>query len=187
MEQERKKRVFPKRIAVLAVLIATLSAAVYLNWQYSASNGELDLTSALSTTEKYLGDAQYVNGEVSVTTTAASDFFSQSREERQQTRDKSLKELKEITDSAKSDEKSKQEAVAKISKITENDQLQSNIETLVKSKGFTDCVAVATEEGINVIVKAPNGLKSEQMLQIQDIVLQNSKISLENIKIIEVK
>ncbi len=187
MEQEKKKRLFPKRIVALAVLIATLSAAVYLNWQYTASGGKLDLTSSLGTTEKYLGDAQYVNGQIETTTAAANDFFGQSRTEREQTREKALETLREVAENAKSDEKTKQEAAAKISAITANDKLQSDIETLIKSKGFADCVAVITDNGINVIVKAPNGLDSEQMLQIQDIVLQNSKISLENIKIIEVK
>ena len=49
---DEKKKIFPKRIAVFAVLIATLSAVIYLNWQYTADNGELDLTAALETTEK---------------------------------------------------------------------------------------------------------------------------------------
>lgn len=184
---EEKKKIFPKRIAVFAVLIATLSAAVYLNWQYTADNGQLDLTAALESTEKYLGDAEYVNSDVTVTKSAEDDFFSQSRSERQTTRDESLKTLTAITEDATADSAAKQEAAQKIAKITENDKLQSDIETLIKAKGFSDCVVVISEDSATAIVKIDEELKTEQTLQIQDIFLQNTKFSLENIKIFQVK
>ena len=144
MENESKKHTFPKKLVVCAVLIATLSAAVYLNWQYNLNNGDLDLTAALSKTEKYIGDAEYVNA--TVPTTTSSDFFSKSRNEREETRKQSLKALQDVLSNAKSDEKSKNEANEKIKSLTQNDKLQSDIETLVKAKGFSDCIAIINEK-----------------------------------------
>ena len=111
MENESKKHTFPKKLVVCAVLIATLSAAVYLNWQYNLNNGDLDLTAALSKTEKYIGDAEYVNA--TVPTTTSSDFFSKSRNEREETRKQSLKALQDVLSNAKSDEKSKMKQTKK--------------------------------------------------------------------------
>ena len=71
--------------------------------------------------------------------------------------------------------------------ITENDKLQSDIETLIKAKGFSDCVVIISEDSATAIVKVENELNTEQTLQIQDIFLQNTKFSLENIKIFQVK
>ena len=73
----------------------------------------------------------------------------------------------------------------KIASIAENIEKENNIETLLKAKGFEETVAVIGDSGITVIVKS-EGLTSPQTLQIQDIVTQESKIPLGNIKIIPV-
>ena len=59
-----------------------------------------------------------------------------------------------------------------------------NIETLVKAKGFEECVAVISEEKCSVIVKS-EGLMDDQVAQILDIVITESDLSPENITIIE--
>ena len=184
----KKKRIYGKRMAVFAVLLATLSAAVYLNWQYTAKSGGLDLTAALDSTEKYLGDAKYVNAAEGTESTVQNDFFAKSRADREQAREESIATLKEIAQSAKSDEASKQSANEQIEALTQNAKKEADIETLIKAKGFADCVAVFTDTGINLIVKCEeSGLAANETVQIQDVVLQNSEISVENIKIIEVK
>ena len=63
---------------------------------------------------------------------------------------------------------------------------ESNIETLLKAKGFEKAVAVISDTGISVVVKA-DGLTSAQTLQIQDIVTSETNIPLSNIKIVPVK
>ena len=174
----KKTRIYGKRMAVFAVLLATLSAAVYLNWQYTAKSGGLDLTAALDSTEKYLGDAKYVNAAEGTESTVQNDFFAKSRADREQAREESIATLKEIAQSANE----------QIEALTQNAKKEADIETLIKAKGFADCVAVFTDTGINLIVKCEeSGLAANETVQIQDVVLQNSEISVENIKIIEVK
>ena len=62
---------------------------------------------------------------------------------------------------------------------------ESNIETLLKAKGFDKALAVIGDSGISIIVKS-EGLTSAQTLQIQDIVTSETDISLNNIKIIPI-
>ena len=183
----KKAKIFGKRMVILSVLIVALSAAVYLNWRYSGANGELDLTSALTGTQKYLGDAQYVN-QAMTGAKLETDFFSKTRTEREATRKKSVETLKEILNDVKSGDTAKADATKQITQLTKNSESEVAIESLIKAKGFSDCVAIITDGGISVAVKtAKEGLLASETIQIQDIITSTSKISVENIKIIEVK
>lgn len=185
MKQEGK--VFTKRIVVFSLLILTLSAAVYINWQYGAANGNLNLTAALSKEEttsddSYIGEAEFVNSK------SEEDYFSKTRTSRSQEREKSLEELKEILNSVKSTDEAKTVASEKIAYITTLSEKENSIESLVKAKGFSDCVTILSDKSVSCVVKTDeSGLAVNQTAQIQDIILSNCDISSENIKIIEIK
>ena len=59
-----------------------------------------------------------------------------------------------------------------------------NIETLVKAKGFEECVAVISGEDASIVVKS-DGLNAAQISQINEIVYAQAGIEPVNIKIIE--
>ena len=63
---------------------------------------------------------------------------------------------------------------------------EANIETLIKAKGFADCVAVINEDNVNIVV-ASDALSQSEMLQIQDIVISQYEITLDKIKVINVE
>lgn len=184
----KEKRIFPKRLVVFSLLIITLSAAVYINWQYGAANGNLNLTSALSgeettsSEESYLGEAEFVNS------ASEDDYFSKTRTSRAQEREKAINEMKEILNSVKSTDEAKLVASERIAYYTTLTEKENAIERLVIAKGFDDCVAVLSDKSISCVVKTDkNGLAVNQTAQIQDIILSNCDISCENIKIIEIK
>ncbi len=185
---KKDNKIFSKRIAVFSLLILTLSAAVYVNWQYGAANGNLNLTSALTKQEKttskdaYLGEAEFVNSK------SENDYFSKTRDSRKQEREKSLEQLKEILNSVKSNDEAKAVASEKIAYLTTLTEKENAIENLIKAKGFSDCVAVLSDKSISCVIKTTeSGLEANQTAQIQDIILSNCDISGENIKIIEIK
>ncbi len=185
---KKESKIFTKRIAVFSLLILTLSAAVYINWQYGAANGNLNLTSALTKEEKttskdsYLGEAEFVNSK------SESDYFSKTRASRKEEREKSLEELKEILNSVKSNDEAKATASEKIAYLTTLSEKENAIENLIKAKGFSDCVAILSDKSISCVIKTTeSGLAANQTAQIQDIILSNCDISSENIKIIEIK
>lgn len=184
---KKKSKALTKRFAVIAVLIAALSGAVYLNYLYSAG-GSLDLTAALTaeqqpTTVKYIGQAEYVNAQ-----TMTTGYFEQARLTRDNQRKKSIETLREVVDSVKSGDTARNEAVKEIKLLTKRSENENTIETLLSAKKFSKCVAVIGEKSISVIVSAgKSGLQPSKTAQIQDAVTSTVDISLENIKIIEIK
>ena len=62
-------------------------------------------------------------------------------------------------------------------------QNESNIETLVKAKGFEECVAIISDNSVSVIVSADE-LKAAEAAQILAIVYDTTGISPENVSII---
>ena len=68
--------------------------------------------------------------------------------------------------------------------MASNKQAEANIETLIKAKGFEECVAVISDGHIDIVVKS-SGLEAGQRAQIQEIVLKQADIAPSNITIIE--
>ena len=66
--------------------------------------------------------------------------------------------------------------------------LLKNAYALVKAKGYKDCVALINESGVNIIVTAPEeGLSVSDTTKIKDIVVAETMMSPDKIKIIEIK
>jgi stage III sporulation protein AH len=114
---------------------------------------------------------------------AENDYFTATALSREQSRDEAIDVLKLVTESADSTEEARAEANAKISKIAVDMQNEANIETLVKAKGFEECVAVISEGAVSVIVKAES-LQANEAAQILAIAYETTGISPENISII---
>lgn len=78
----------------------------------------------------------------------------------------------------------KDEALGKMISIAGNIEIESNVETMVKAKGFEDCLAVVNGDNVNVVVKT-SGLLTNEVAQIREIAMSETGFSPENIKIIE--
>ena len=115
----------------------------------------------------------------------AGDYFTEVKKERESNRKKAQESIEETLKSAKLTDADKKSALAKIEELADRSE-QSNIEALLKAKGFEKAIAVIGNSGINVVVRS-EGLTSAQTLQIQDIVTAETNISLANIKIVPVK
>ena len=83
-----------------------------------------------------------------------------------------------------STEEAKEAAFNEITVLAQNKQAEANIETLIKAKGFEECVAVINDGHIDIVVKS-DGLAANQRAQIQEIVLKQADIAPTNITIIE--
>ena len=70
----------------------------------------------------------------------------------------------------------------------ENITAESDIENLVKAKGFVDCVAFLDDGKANITVQTgAEGLQKEQVAQIRDIVTSKSSVAAQDITVVEVK
>ena len=93
---------------------------------------------------KNYGDAQLV-----ATTQSDSDkYFEQARLSRQKTRDEALDTLQKTLKNAKLSDSEKTKATEELSVIIQNMTTETDIENMVKAKGFRDCVASINNDKI---------------------------------------
>lgn len=112
------------------------------------------------------------------------DYFSTMALQRNQARDEAMQVLKTVTDSETALEEAKQAALDDINKMARDIEREANIETLVLSKGFAQCIAVISNDKCNVIVET-SGLLPGEVAQISEIVYEQTGIIPENLTIIE--
>ena len=125
------------------------------------------------------------NTTVSDTVTTA-NFFASYREDRSSTYEQELLYLSAIIDSNSASSEAKSNAEAEQAKIIANMKLQTNLEGLIKAKGFSDVVVSAMTNNISVIVKSAT-LTDVQVANIVDIIQNETSYSIDNIKIIPVE
>ena len=178
MKFEKIKNFFKTRAAksiVVASAALLIGLAVYLNYQWfynptgSLGYGDNNMENSNPGSESASGNAEEQN-----------DYFTSTALDRQEARDEALDVLKMVTESDESSEEAKAEAQAKISKIAVDIQNEANIETLVKAKGFEDCVAIISDEAVSVIVSAES-LQAAEAAQILTIVYETTGINPEKI------
>lgn len=175
-----------KRNLIVAALVIALGAAVYLNWQFGGDN------TLLTSSTKELGAAEYVNNDITVTSPSKtklsskqSNYFADARTKREQSQDKVVDIAKEVLEKSDSSTDSKESAKAQAEKIEKYITYQTNIENLLKAKGFTDCLCCIAEKGCSVVVPKEDMKKSSPMI-IKDVVYGQTGINFENITITEI-
>lgn len=183
-------KVWKKNLVAAAVLV-TVCSGIYLNWLYTEDAATANLTDTLDA-EKVMGEdtlvlsddmAALAAGEEVQTT--AEDYFAAVRLSRQEARDSALNLLQEAM--AYSDQSKSAESAVELDQIIQTALSEAQIESLVIAKGYADCVAYMTNEGISVAVASPEGgLKQEDVAVIADIVLTQSDYSLDDIRVVEV-
>lgn len=178
----KKGKVFKKSQVALAVMVVALAAAVWLNMKYSGVIENTDTNSS----SKYLGQAEYVNAEVSEEKKTEDDYFKNVKKSRETARKEALDILDETLDREDLSEEDKAAALAKSNALAAAAVNESGIETVLKAKGFSDAVVVIGESEVNVVVRAES-LDTAQTAQIQDAVTAQTGFSATNIKIITVK
>lgn len=185
----KKGKVFGKRQVLLAVMVLSLAVAVWLNMKYTATDIG-PVADNVSTDTHYLGEATYVNTDKTENAVATNGKVSESiesaKKERNETREKTMESLKNTINNASLDEAQKNAALNNLGVIAGNIDKELAIETILKAKGLTDCLVVASEDNVTVMV-AKDKLLDSETLQIQDAVTTQTGLSLEKIKIISVK
>ena len=113
-----------------------------------------------------------------------SDYFAQTALSRQQARDEALEVLQAVATNTSALPEAVDAALADIAQIAQDIDSESKIETLVRAKGFEECIAVISDDTATVIVKT-DGLLASEVAQINEIVYEQSGILPTGLKIIE--
>lgn len=198
-----------KKQLILTGLVLTLGAAVYLNWQFSGNTDLLTGADAVSVS-KELGQAEFVNtssdkkagesatqnesasekstqSEKSTSTTKlnSDEYFSQAKVNRQQTQDEIAEKTKEILESSEENESVKAEAVAKAAELATLMEQQNNVESLIKAKGFEECLVFIQNGECSIVVK-DSDFTADDALVIKDVATGQTGISVDKIKVTSV-
>ncbi len=197
------------RRATAVALTAALAIAVYLNWQYgrtdietaadaveanasvsvvaeaeNISDGLMTEAEALSAANKNYGEAQLV----SVANDTGSQFFDEARLKREKAHDEALDTIQKTLKSASLSDEEKTEYTAQLTASLEDLNAENEIETLIRAKGFADCLCFLQNGRADLtVMTSGDALTSAQVAQIRDIVLSKSTVTAQNITVVEVK
>lgn len=173
-----------KRNVVTLTVLLFVCAAVYLNWSYNNRWGASD--QAMVEAE----DAAMQNAENADTAelVSASSYFATARLTRQTARDEALNLLEISAASENASQETIDAAMATISSMAETSLLETQIENMLIAKDYSDCVTYITENGITVTVPVPaEGLSSEAVARITDVITSETEFTMDQINIIEIK
>lgn len=164
------KKIGMRNLVVLSSLVL-IGAAVILNFVFFGNS------------QPIVGDGDALGAGIEESN-ANEAYFASAQLSRKQTRDQAIAVLQTVVESASADTTAKEQASADISRIVAEMEAEANIETLIKSKGFEDCIAVIGEGSASIIVRS-DGLLPNELSQIKEIVYQEAGIDPVGIKIIE--
>ena len=122
------------------------------------------------------------------TISTSTDYFAAVRLSRQQARDNAVNLLQEAMAYSGSEGTKDVESAMELEEIVQTALSEAQIESLIIAKGYTDCVAYMSGEGISVAVSSPEGgLQQADVAVIADIVMTQSDYSLDDIRVVEVQ
>lgn len=174
-----------KKQIILASLVVGLGLAVYVNYQFAQSDGDLTAASAAENDKNY-GDAQLVDAnDPTVDGIDGEAYFAEAKVTRQRSRDEAIETMKTMLTDASVDANIKAEMVLKATELAKSVETEGKIENLIKAKGFEDCMVYYDTEGVDVVVKT-EGLQPEEVAQMKDIILDETSVPVENISIVEI-
>ena len=149
-----------KRNAVVGTILVFVCAAIFLNGKYAEK---------VDKPTKVLGQSELVSTDGDAAEVSANA------------------EGKDYFASARVDAETASEAAKSIETLASYTLSEAQIENMVTAKGYEDCVVFMSEDGVSVVVSTgEEGLQTEDIARITDIVKQETGLSAESIKIMEV-
>ena len=139
---------------------------------------------AVSSANKNYGEAQLV----SVASDSGAKFFEQARLKRQKAHDEAMDSIKKTMKSSSLSAEEKKEYTAQMTANLEDLNAENEIETLIKAKGFADCLCFLQSGRADLtVMTSGEPLTAAQVAQIRDVVLNKSTVTAQNITVVEVK
>lgn len=197
------KRIFKKNQIIVTMLAVLIAVAGYLNYAdknekvkeanndtYDSVYSDDDLLSGDEDIESLDGEGGE-NGQdpteepgaaVLTNGTSLSSFMVQARLDREQTRSKNQETLLSVINNEAVKESEKEQAVKSMTKITETCEMENNIETLLKAKGFSDVVVTLSDNQADVII-SDKEVDDDKRAQIEDVIKRKTGLTAENIVI----
>ncbi|MBE6843331.1 MAG: SpoIIIAH-like family protein [Ruminococcus sp.] len=182
-----------KKQIIMACLTSILAIAVYVNYVISDTDRDNGMMVENMTQSEDYGETRFVNAGQSDLTNlenlenvSAEDYFAQARIDKAASRDEAVQTLQSIMgggDITENEAVVNAMAAVELSQMTE---LENKIESLIKAQGYNDCLVYLDEDDVKVVVQS-EGLDTAQAAAIKDILLSESAVLAQNIRIFEVR
>lgn len=182
-----------KRNLTVLTVVLFVAAAVYFNWSYNNQFGTADAEMAMAEDDAMrkegIGEASPVpEGTGDASAEPVSDYFSEARLTRQQSRDQALSLLESASAAEGASQETIDSAMTAISAMATDSMTETRIENLLLAKGYSDCVVYITGDGVSVAVPSPEeGLSAAQVAAITDTITSDTEFTASQLKIVEVK
>lgn len=180
-------------IAIYAIAIM-LVAAGYLN--YTTMNNTNDTVETSLEQYANIGDATLVNSDgiteennetVETNNSAESDYFTNSKLERDTTYASMISNYNAILQKDNISDAEKKISMNEIKNINDTKNAIMICENILSTKGFDKSVIFINDKSVNVVVQVQDSLNKEKVAQIQNIVSRELKVEISNIHITEKK
>ncbi len=185
-----------KRYLVVAVVVLFAGAAVYLNWDYNRNLGQADpvmveaedAQAAAAEQKDKSKTTEAAETESQTETVPASDYFASARLSRQQSRDEAMSLLETAATGEGVSQEVLDSAMNEITCMATWSMQEAQVENLLLAKGYAECVAFISEDGISVAVPAPlEGLTEQSVAQITDAITAETDFAASQIRLVEIK
>lgn len=182
-----------RRNLIIAGAVVLIGAAVAVNWVFFSGDDKSDgykydasagMSTNYGTTLTTTAVGEDETKPTGTEPTDADSYFSSVEVSRQRARDEALEVLNAVVDNDKATEDVKVEAMKEMQTIAKEMSQESNIESILMSKGFAQCIAVINDGSANIVVRNEGRLESSQLAQINAVVYEQAGIEPLNITIV---
>lgn len=199
------KKIFKKNQFIVTFLAVLIAVAGYLNYANNfdkksaakkVSNSTYDSVYEKDKLINGKDDIESLDGEESETAepgsavlangSTFSSYMAQAKLNKEQTRSKNKETLLEVINNDVATEKEKKKAVKSMVKLTENNEIENTIETLLKAKGFSDVVVTINDNQADVVISQAE-IGDDKRAQIEDVIKRKTDIEVKNITITPAK
>lgn len=189
--------VFKSKQILSATLVIALGAAVAVNWYYRNAAMPSDETSTtIEQVSGNLGDSLYVGAttvamqptDTTDTSDAVNgdDYFASAKLKRTQSHDEIIDNIEKIIKTDEIDSDTKKYLETSLYEYQRDLKVETDTENLITAKISGECLVIINEGKCQVILQK-NTINEHVILQITEIIEKNTKISAENLTIIELK
>lgn len=167
-----------KRQFVVVALCLLIVAGAYIT-NKKTEPVQTVMNNEVTESPKVYGEAQFVNG-------SGENQFDNARINRDEARGEALDLLREITQNPESESQAVNDAIQTMTKMATATEQEGKIENELKAKGFGDAVVFITDAGATISLSSQS-FKEEEISKILSLVVNETGLGTDKIKIIEIK
>lgn len=148
------------------------------NTEANTEKAETASTNETNTQNTETADTQNTNADVT-------DYYANSKLERDKMYAEMITNYENILNNTNASEAQKSIATQEIQKVNNTKNAIMICENLILTKGFNNCVIFINEESVNVVVNVNDGLTTDKVAKVQNVISRELGTQIENIHITE--